>query len=948
MKFLKPYSYCLSVFCLLLAITACQKETSMTIDLSGQWDFQMDSLDVGEKDRWYTGALNETITLPGSMVENDKGNLVGLDTDWTGNMWNDSLWYKDPKYAKYRQPDNFKISFWLQPNKKYYGAAWYQKRIKIPEDWKNHNITFKIERAHWESTIWIDDEKIGSQNLLGTPHKYTLENLSPGYHLLTVRMDNRVKDIDVGIDAHSISDNTQTNWNGLVGEITLTATPKVFVKATKITPDVKNSLARINLSISNSYLPNTTKANIKLQAQLIGDSNQILEVINKDVDLTIGDNQVSIDYPMGDNPSLWDEFDPNLYELSVILDSDVGTHEIKETFGMREFKADGSRFVINDRPLFLRGTLECSIFPLTGYPPTTVEPWRRIFKTIKDHGLNHMRFHSWCPPEAAFSAADELGIYLQVEASAWTTIGDGAPVDKWIFKEGEAILEAYGNHPSFVMMAYGNEPSGDHHKEYLTDFVTHFKKLDPSKMFTGAAGWPLIDQADFLNTPKPRIQQWNQNLNSIINAQSPQTVFDFQDFIDKTPMPVVSHEIGQWCVYPNFKEISKYTGVLKPKNFEIFQETLNNNNLGHLSDSLFLASGKLQALCYKADIEAALRTKDFAGFQLLDLHDFSGQGTALIGVLDAFWDEKGYISPQEFKSFSGETVPLARLEKRVFLNNEHLNVSLELAHFGAKTITNATPQWQLLHKDGTLFQEGDFETKNFEIGNGNSIGTLSVPLASIKKAEQLNLKVMLNNFSNDWDIWVYPSSKKATNSDIRVVEQLDPSTITFLNNGGSVLLNSSKGSVAPQKGGDIGIGFSSIFWNTSWTNGQKPHTLGILCEPEHPALAHFPTEYHSNWQWWDAMSHSNAIILDEFGPELKPIVRVIDDWFENRSLGLLFEVKIGRGKLLVSGIDLHTDLDKRIEAQQLLYSLKEYMSGNDFNPSQELNIEQIRGLYVSK
>jgi hypothetical protein len=354
----------------------------------------------------------------------------------------------------------------------------------------------------------------------------------------------------------------------------------------------------------------------------------------------------------------------------------------------------------------------------------------------------------------------------------------------------------------------------------------------------------------------------------------------------------------------------------------------------------------LQTLCYKADIEGALRTKDFAGFQLLDLHDFPGQGTALVGVLDAFWDEKGYVSPEEFESFSGQTVPLVRLKQRTFKNTDTLYAKVEIAHFGEEILENVTPSWTLKFKNGETFAEGAFSSKTISIGNGIDLGEISVSLNDIDKASKLNLSVGVGEHTNDWDIWVYPAERsEISETDFRVVESLDLGTIEYLEGGGKVLLNPSKGAVVSGKGGDIAVGFSSIFWNTSWTNGQEPHTLGILCNPEHPALKEFPTDYHSNWQWWDAMSHSNAIVLDEFSPDLKPIVRIVDDWFENRRLALLFEAKVGKGKLLVSGVDLHTNLENRLEAQQLLYSLKKYISSKEFNPRNQVALSDVRSIY---
>lgn len=937
----------LFIFVSFIGLYSCKSEDKLIMNLSGEWGFKIDSLDQGMHKKWFNTILTDSVTLPGSMAENGKGYDITVETKWTGKMWNDSLWYKDPKMKKYREKGNVKVPFWLSPVKVYYGPAWYQKTVTIPEYWDNKHINLHLERVHWESIVWIDNNKLGMENSLGTAHNYNLsEFLTPGDHTITIRVDNRIKDIDVGLDAHSVSDNTQTNWNGIVGNMELTATSKVSISNVKLYPDVANKKVAIVAKIEN-FTGNTQNCDLQLEVRNKNGIKETFQKVTKKISVD-AKGEINLDFPMGDNPLLWDEFNPNLYEMTVTLKSSSGTDTKSIDFGMRDFKAKGTIFTVNDRPIFLRGTLECAIFPLTGYPPTDVVAWKRIFKIIQNHGLNHMRFHSWCPPEAAFKAADEMGVYLQVEASAWATIGDGEPVDTWLYKEAEDIINAYGNHPSFVMMAYGNEPGGKNHTEYLRKFVSHFKAFDNRRVYTGGAGWPYIDNADYFNTPSPRIQQWNQQLKSVINSQPPQTTFDFQNIIDSKPMPTVSHEIGQWCVYPNFKEMSKYTGVLKPNNFEIFKETLKENNLLELADSLLLASGKLQTLCYKADIEAALRTKDFAGFQLLDLHDFPGQGTALIGVLDAFWDEKGYVTPEEYRKFCNETVPLARLEKRIFKNTDSFHAAVEVAHYGAKPLENITTSWTLEHIDGSVFSKGNFNNINISIGNGIKLGQINVPLDKIHKAQKLTLTVHVSDFENTWDVWVYPSKLEPIKNEnnIKVVNKLNASTIKYLQEGGKVLLNITKGDIVAGKGGDIGVGFSSIFWNTSWTKGQKPNTLGILCDPQHPALVNFPTEYHSNWQWWDAMSNSNAMVLNDFPVTLTPIVRIVDDWFENRKTALIFEAKVGKGKLIMSGIDLHTNLENRLEAQQLLYSLKTYMVSEQFSPKTKLDISEVKTLLV--
>ncbi|MFZ1291305.1 MAG: sugar-binding domain-containing protein [Melioribacteraceae bacterium] len=920
------------------------------INLAGNWNFRVDSNDLGVSEKWYNKILDESVNLPGSMADNGKGYSVDINTKWTGDII-DSSWFISEKYEKYRIPGNIKVPFWLQPEKYYVGAAWYQKEVTIPSDWEGKQIQLFLERCHWESRVWIDSIFIGIQNALATPHVFSLsENLSPGKHLITIRIDNRINDINVGVNSHSISDHTQGNWNGIVGKIELQKKANISIDDFQLYPDIEAKTVKAIIKISN-YSVSGKDLKITMQAVPLFTSN-IDPPDAKLWELKKTNSLVELEYPMGESPSLWDEFNPNLYKMHLEIQSENGSIDQREvTFGMRKFEVDSTFFKVNNRRIFLRGTLDCAAFPKTGYPPTDISSWSEIFKTIKAHGLNHFRFHSWCPPEAAFQAADILGIYLQVEVSSWanqgTTIGDGKPLDNFIREESERILKFYGNHPSFCLMLYGNEPAGDNQSTILANLIKNWQNKDSRHIYSGGAGWPIIPENEFNNIPSPRIQGWGEGLHSIINGEKPKTDYDWHQKIENFKVPVVSHEIGQWCVYPDFKEMDLYTGNLKPKNFEIFKETLEENGLIEFADSFLLASGKLQALCYKAEIEAALRTPGFAGFHLLGLSDFPGQGTALVGVLNAFWKEKGYISPKEFREFCNQTVPLVRLPKMIYTNDESLEATIEVSHFGEDTLKNISTVWKL-SDDNKVYAKGELPVVNIPITNGFKLGEINQKLTQITEPKQLTLSVILGNFKNSWNIWVYPKvNKKIKDADIIVSQKLDNNIIEILNNGGKVLLSPIKGSVKPENGGDIEIGFSSVFWNTAWTKGQAPHTLGILCNPDHPAFKSFPTDYHSNWQWWDAMSHSNAIVYNNVSSQINPIVRVIDDWFKNRPLALLFEVKVGKGKLLVSGIDLVSQNENRPEARQLLYSLKEYMSGDLFKPNIEADVYKLKNFFIN-
>ncbi len=948
---LVPFYRLRSVFLFVVALVAisCSKQEPSELDLSGVWSFSMDKQDEGVVNKWFTKSLSDTIVLPGSMASNGKGEPVGYDTKFTGNDWkaydNGKMWYNDENYKPYLYGNEFLYPFWLIADYYYTGAAWYQKEIEVPENWRGQDVELYLERCHWETRVWVNNEYVGVNNALGVPHRYNVGSFfQPCKNTITICVDNRVKEIQVGDDAHSVSDNTQSNWNGIVGDIKLIRKDALSVAGVQIFPDLENKSVRVEIGIKNKT-GGAQSGKVKLSAQSTSEETPLkLKEIRSDFEVNSTSKTITVTYPMGDTMLLWDEFNPNLYELSVELESDGYKDVHTETFGMRDFRANGKGLEINGRPVFLRGTLECAIFPKTGFPPTDVESWERIIKICKAHGLNHIRFHSWCPPKAAFEAADKLGFYYQVEVSAWATVGDGAPIDQWIYDESERMVAEYGNHPSFCMMPYGNEPHGKNYTGYLREFVNYWKKKDSRRLYTSGAGWPVIPENDFHSSHRgTRIQGWGQNLNSIINSQAPRSDYDWEKTVADLTAPMVSHEIGQWCVYPNFKEIPKYDGVLKATNFKIFKRSLEAHGMLDLADSFLKASGKLQALCYKADIEAAFRTKGFGGFQLLDLHDFPGQGTALVGVLDPFWDEKGYISPDEFRQFCNETVPLARFKKMIFTSNEKVECEVEVAHYGEKELQSVVPSWQILDTNGNVVKEGQLDEANISWGNCQKLGAISENV-EVETAAKFCLAVNVAGFINTWDFWVYPAELPKIEDDVLVFSSLNKAAIATLEKGGKVLLTTKKGSIKDGKGGEVAVGFSSIFWNTAWTNGQEPHTLGILCDPKHPALADFPTEYHSNWQWWDAMSHCNAINIEGFENTPDPIVRIIDDWVTNRNLALIFEAKVGKGKLVMTGIDLQSDLDTRPEARQLLFSLKNYMSSEKFDPQTKLTENEIIGL----
>ena len=608
-----------------------------SVSLSGKWAFQIDREDKGVREEWFNKTLSDRINLPGSMPEKLKGDDVTVRTKWTGSLY-DSSYYFNPYMEKYRIDGQVKLPFFLTPDKHYVGVAWYQKKVTVPDSWKGERIVLFLERPHIETTVWINHREVGMRNSLCVPHVYDLTSyVTPGKSsLVTIRVDNRIKEINVGPDSHSITDQTQGNWNGIVGKIELQSTPEVFFEDIQVYPDLagKKALVRMNVRASSS-----AKGEIALSARSFNTNvNHEIAPVYQTVTVRKGDNPLEMELPMGQNFLTWDEFSPALYRLTATLKNGKQIETKQVQFGMREFTINGKWFYVNGRKTMLRGTVENCDFPLTGYAPMDVASWERVFRICRNYGLNHMRFHSFCPPEAAFIAADLVGFYLQPEGPSWPNhgpkLGNGQPIDKYLMDETIALTKAYGNYASYCMLACGNEPSG-RWVNWVSKFVDYWKATDPRRVYTGASvggSWQWQPHNQYHVKAGARGLTWAE--------RQPESMSDYRAKIDTVKQPYVSHETGQWCVFPDFNEIRKYTGVNKARNFEIFRDILEDNDMSGQAHDFMVASGKLQAICYKHEIEKTLRTPDYAGFQLLALNDYSGQGTALVGVLNVFSRKK--------------------------------------------------------------------------------------------------------------------------------------------------------------------------------------------------------------------------------------------------------------------------------------------------------------------
>ena len=796
------------------ALVACTPDA----DISGTWSICLDPSGTMTADSLLTertdSLFKNTITLPGTT------DLAGLG----------------------HEPGQTDETAHLTRRHAYVGKAWYRKKVVAPAVWKDRDILLYLERTK-ATTLFLDGHLVDSCNDVSTPQTYNLGKLRPGVHTLTLCVDNGGGvPAQVIRSSHLYSEDTQTNWNGIIGRI--------------------------------EFAPE--------------------EVIAESL-------------PVPEMPRL----------------------EIVE-----------GRFMAGGHPVFLRGKHDACVFPETGHTPMDKATWIKYFQRCKDYGINHVRFHSWCPPEAAFAAADELGVYLQPELPFWGTL-EGEELLDFLTKEGQNIIRTYGHHPSFALFSLGNELWGE--QGVMREMVETFRDEAPQILYTNGTNAFLgyqgyVGGMDFMATARiggEPFGEYGTHVRTsfafcdaldggIMNHFHPGTTRNFAEALKASPVPVISHETGQFQSYPDYAEIDKYEGTpFVPYNLMTFRRRLEQAGMADQAADFHRASGKWVAALYKADMEMSLRTPGMGGYQLLDLQDYPGQGSAYVGILDAFMDDKGFIDRNEWLGFCSDLVPLAEFEKYCWSEDEPFHAHVKVANFTGEDL------------DG----EAEYD---IDMPMADLLKDLKAPA---RVDLQLTARTDRRQSRNSWPIWVYPANNRPDKSGVTITRKLDRAALQALNAGKKVLLMPSDTTDT------VGGLFQTDYWNYRMfrdiclSNGKpvSPGTLGILTDPSHPVFREFPTEEHTNWQWFPVLKASRPMILDALAG-YRPIVQVIDNVERNHRLGLLFEFAVGKGKLLVCCADLESVLEYP-EGRQFYKAVLDYMRSDDFRPSVSLDTEQLTGLF---
>jgi len=908
------------------------------LDLSGSWRLRLDAEDKGVSVQWPATPLvgNDRIKLPNTT---DRAGF-GFPLD-TNTMLHAAPFPVTTRFPGVREPVRADEHGYLVRRHLFVGPAWYEREIEIPRAWQGRPVALRIERAMWKTDVWLDGRWVSSCDSLVVEHRHEFGILTPGRHRLTVRVDNRMIH-NLSTVTHAYGPETQSRWNGMIGAITLEAANQPSVRSLAAYPASDRRSVKVLLRLVNAG-NDAIAGSLKLRLLPERDGRWLAES-STEVTCAPGTDFHESTLQLHEPAQAWDEFHPARYRIHATLQTANGSRdETSVLFGFRHIERVGKEMRLNGRPVFLRGTLDCAVYPKTGHPPMTVREWKRVLGVVQNHGFNHVRFHTWCPPDAAFEAADRLGVYLQPEAAAWVddwgtgtitkppAIGRDPQINEFLRAELRRMSESYGNHPSFLLCAIGNEfglQGTDW--ERVNAMVEEIKALDSRRLYTGCGARKNLPADDFWFT---------HNSGASTRGVGPaHTDWDFAKAVEASPVPVIAHETGQRPVFPNYDALlPKFTGPLLPLNLERYRRALLASGLGNQLDDFVRASARFQLTQYKAEHEAMLRTRGYAGYQLLMLNDFTGQSEAFVGILDPFWETKGVVSAEDVRAWNAPTVLLARFPKYVWTSEETFSARLEVAHFGPRDLPAGVVGWSLKDRNGKQIARGQLAAKAVPTGGVSDLGSITVALDDIRQQSALKLSMRCAGGENHWNLWAYPAGPDEPEpAGVLVTRTLDDAALRTLENGGKVLLL-AHGAKNPHA---ARTGFESVYWSAGWW-GNKFSSLGVLCDPKHPALKEFPTDGWSDWQWRDLCAGATTFDLADAPAGFRPIVQPVPDFHNNTLLGQVFEAKAGNGLLLVCGYDLTNGLDQRPAARQFRRSLFRYVGSAAFRPSTELALPWI-------
>ena len=868
----------------LLADAAADVREPVRIDLSGEWDV------VGTN---FSGRAS----LPGTLAD------AGLGTLQTA-----------AHFAAYTGPARMSMA----RRYRYLGPAKYRRSVTLSADAVARQLEISLERVMWASRLTIDGRDFGRCDSLGTPHVHKIPagSLAPGRHVIELEIDNSSQ-YGMIPHSHGWSDWMQSIWNGAIGRLELReSNPLDGVRVFTDFPAGR----KVRFEVPEGFVANAES--------ITSDSLQFTGFSVESSPYAEG--RLLVTASLAQEPEAWDEFNPRLYAVEFHDGRSGFSKSVR--FGFRTISRSGNRLMLNGRPLFIRADVDNCGFPLTGHPDMSKREWKRILAIERNNGMNALQMHTWTPPDAAFEAADEEGVMILCELGYWEgSAGHGnEAIDDYLRRELKAVSDAYGNHPSMVATSFGNE-LGKCNFDALDLWMKNHKKYDPRRLTMCSTARTVADSDDFMVTHDyPGIGRTR-------GKRDGSTDYDYEDVYAKAPIPVVAHEIGQWPVYPMWDEqIPKFSGLLVPWRWPALREAAVSNGTFRFSREFHSASMQTCRHFYKLETEGFLRTPSCAGVEFLDVRDYTGQGEALVGWYDAFFDAKpalGEVPP--FSELMRPVPFLAKMCKFLWTTSETFEARLCVRNGLATEIPAGTRwRWAFGPHEGWVSA-----TEPVAPGAIAEVGKVTLPLSGFAAPSRVEFRFG----ENRWRIYVLPSIEGDEPPPKGVLVTSDPSAATKrLAEGGSVIYTgpSAKSGVTS---------YQPIYWSTTLFVTERKHIgLGAVVDADHPALASTGCDY---WQdeFWRALFTDGTRLatshrLEGLPHDFRPLVTVVPDLHHSLFISPFFELRVGAGKLIVCGLNLDADSPT---ARLLKRSLWRYAESLGFNPRWQVGQEWFGKVFLS-
>ena len=883
-------------------------------DLSGRWHCAIPGREAN-------------VTLPGTLDENGLG-----ERDQGGKKWHPDV---DTSRAIYQAEHG--IATRLTRRVTYEGPAVFTRTT----DWTppaNKRVFLECERSR-SLSLRLNGQEIPpvEEGCVSAPYVFEVTGLLTGSDAWALTCDNNYPGWphDAIVFSSAATDETQTNWNGLLGYLRLRVEERVYLRALRVYPrgNVLDICAEVDADAP-------WEDTLSLQCEAL--AAPAVLVCRGGTGVT----QVWLrGLPLREDVRRWDLDEGYLYTLTARL----GEAERTETFGIRDFGRQDGRLTLNSRAIFLRSEANCGEFPETGHEPMTEESWQEVLLTYRSYGANTVRFHSHCPPEAAFAAADRLGMLMQPELSHWNPVDAFSSAESQAYYRAELcrVLRTLANHPSFVTLTLGNElQMKEDGAAFAASLLREAREMDATRLYaTGSNnfyGEKGPDPADDFYTasnlgPLP-LRATCSGMTGWLNRCYPDMRTDYAPAVAKareTGHPVFSFEVGQYEVLPDFDELEDFRGVTEPVNYRIIRDKVEAAGLAGCWKQMVEATGELSLLCYRTEVEAALRTEGMSGISLLGLQDFPGQGTALVGMLNAHLQPKPFpfAQPDRFRAFFRDALPLALLPRYTYESSESLCAAIRLANYGKRTLSGEMA-WTL-SGDGVSLH-GALPEKTVPAGALTDLGEVCIPLDAVARPARLTLTLRMDGAENAYPVWVYPPVKPICPARVHECRALDDAALTVLASGGTVYL--APDSTPEALPSSIQAQFSTDFWSVG-TFPQQEGGMGQLIDASHPLFMSFPTESHTDWQWWP-MANRRAFVLPR---PMQAIVTELDSYAYLRPMAQLLECRCHGGRLLMSSFGLH-ELQQYPEARALQNAVYAYLAVPGEAPLQEMTVEEVRAL----